>query len=469
MNGKASVSKELNEKHRKILEALLKLPENRECADCRSKAPRWASVNLGIFICLQCSGIHRSLGVHISKVRSATLDTWLPEQVAFIQSMGNEKANSYWEAELPPNYGRVGIENFICAKYVEKRWVSRNENMRSPQNTSGAKKPVYKSSPDNGHRSGYSNKIEQPPAEKKISHSSNGEARATASEHSTSAPTKVTQQVVAKTKPREVVEKLELEVPEAESMRKGAEKPKSEVREAESTEKQANLPPVAPPAKVDYATELFNLLCMDNSKSNGSHLDSANGNSLAEAQSPAKSVPGKVNSTVAAESNMLSKSGIQHLQVDSQIATSHLPEKSNLVSPFSVQQQQLLPILPQQQSFLSNGVQYHNVNVPQRSLNVVPTASQQYRGFINQAPGMMSLAETQKHMQMANGQQARLVGSVAYPPQRSYVGGPGAPINGATRTNFPQPVMRPRPSVTPTPSGHDYDFSSLTQGLFGKR
>ncbi|CAA3006909.1 probable ADP-ribosylation factor GTPase-activating AGD5 isoform X1 [Olea europaea subsp. europaea] len=88
MNEKANVSKELNAKHKKILEGLLKLPENRECADCKSKY-----------------------------VRSATLDTWLPEQVAFIQSMGNEKSNSYWEAELPPNYDRVGIENFIRAKY----------------------------------------------------------------------------------------------------------------------------------------------------------------------------------------------------------------------------------------------------------------------------------------------------------------------------------------------------------------
>ncbi|GMP65688.1 hypothetical protein CsSME_00026379 [Camellia sinensis var. sinensis] len=75
----------------KILEGLLKLPENRECADCKSKGPRWASVNLGIFVCMQCSGIHRSPGVHISKVRSATLDTWLREQVAFIQSMGKRE------------------------------------------------------------------------------------------------------------------------------------------------------------------------------------------------------------------------------------------------------------------------------------------------------------------------------------------------------------------------------------------
>ncbi|XP_059453920.1 probable ADP-ribosylation factor GTPase-activating protein AGD15 isoform X1 [Corylus avellana] len=133
MNEKASVSKELNAKHIKILEALLKLPENRECADCWSKAPRWASVNLGIFICMQCSGIHRSLGVHISKVRSTTLDTWLPEQVAFMQSVGNEKSNHYWEAELPPNFDRSGIEKFIRTKYEEKKWVAKNATQPTPK------------------------------------------------------------------------------------------------------------------------------------------------------------------------------------------------------------------------------------------------------------------------------------------------------------------------------------------------
>jgi hypothetical protein len=53
------------------LAQLLTLPENRLCADCGSNAPKWASFSIGYFVCLECSGIHRAMGTHITKVRRA--------------------------------------------------------------------------------------------------------------------------------------------------------------------------------------------------------------------------------------------------------------------------------------------------------------------------------------------------------------------------------------------------------------
>jgi stromal membrane-associated protein len=77
---------------KKRLDAMVKKEENRFCADCGCREPRWASANLGIFICLSCSGIHRNLGVHISFVRSFNLDTWKTEQVDKMERLGNAKA-----------------------------------------------------------------------------------------------------------------------------------------------------------------------------------------------------------------------------------------------------------------------------------------------------------------------------------------------------------------------------------------
>jgi hypothetical protein len=66
--------------YQKLIQDFSKEKENKFCSDCLSKETTWASVNLGIFFCINCSGEHRHLGTHISKVRSPTLDTWNKEQ-----------------------------------------------------------------------------------------------------------------------------------------------------------------------------------------------------------------------------------------------------------------------------------------------------------------------------------------------------------------------------------------------------
>merc|ERR1712176_1603309 len=85
-----------NELHRLILTRILNEEGNRVCADCNERMPRWASWSLGIFFCLKCSGVHRSLGVHISKVKSVNLDTWTRDQVNHIAARGNVWANKYY-------------------------------------------------------------------------------------------------------------------------------------------------------------------------------------------------------------------------------------------------------------------------------------------------------------------------------------------------------------------------------------
>src|SRR2546421_3349163 len=79
-----------------LLQELLKRAENRVCADCHvATHPRWASWSLGVFICIRCSGIHRGMGTHISRVKSADLDAWTDEQTEMMVKWGNRRANKY--------------------------------------------------------------------------------------------------------------------------------------------------------------------------------------------------------------------------------------------------------------------------------------------------------------------------------------------------------------------------------------
>ncbi|XP_052331316.1 arf-GAP with coiled-coil, ANK repeat and PH domain-containing protein 2-like isoform X3 [Oncorhynchus keta] len=133
--------KERSLKGESALQRVMVIGGNACCCDCGQPDPRWASINLGITLCIQCSGIHRSLGVHFSKVRSLTLDSWEPELLKLMCELGNGVINQIYEAgreELgamkpKPTDPRQEIEAYIKAKYVDRRFVQRpsNEELRA--------------------------------------------------------------------------------------------------------------------------------------------------------------------------------------------------------------------------------------------------------------------------------------------------------------------------------------------------
>ncbi len=103
------------------------------CADCGSGVKtEWVSINLGIVLCIECSGIHRSLGTHISKVRSLTLDTtsFTTDIVELLLQVGNRVSNMVWEAKLDRSQKPSSVATrehrlkFITAKYVQREFVA---------------------------------------------------------------------------------------------------------------------------------------------------------------------------------------------------------------------------------------------------------------------------------------------------------------------------------------------------------
>ncbi|KAI1893963.1 hypothetical protein AGOR_G00129070 [Albula goreensis] len=103
---------------------------NQFCADCRAAKPEWAAINLCVVFCKRCAGEHRGLGPSISKVRSLKMDkkVWTDELIQVFQLLGNERANLFWAANVPPSEALTASScseerrRFIAAKYREGKY-----------------------------------------------------------------------------------------------------------------------------------------------------------------------------------------------------------------------------------------------------------------------------------------------------------------------------------------------------------
>ena len=114
-----------------VFSRILERPENQSCADCRSTRPNWYSLNFGVIICYNCSGEHRNLGLHITRVISTKLDCWTTEEIAVAEAVGNQRANRFWEAKKPStaaqqlssSASQTERRNYIKEKYIKKTWI----------------------------------------------------------------------------------------------------------------------------------------------------------------------------------------------------------------------------------------------------------------------------------------------------------------------------------------------------------
>jgi len=117
------------------------IPGNSACCECGMKSPQWASVSFGTVFCLECSGVHRSLGVHISFVRSIAMDSWTDKQLAVMKGGGNDKCNQYLQSK------GIGPRTPIKQKYENDHAQLYKEILKAriegrPEPTSIPRKPA---------------------------------------------------------------------------------------------------------------------------------------------------------------------------------------------------------------------------------------------------------------------------------------------------------------------------------------
>ncbi|ORZ30132.1 hypothetical protein BCR44DRAFT_33472 [Catenaria anguillulae PL171] len=145
------------EEQKNIVSRIRGVSGNNVCCDCGHEDPEWASINLGVVLCIECSGIHRSFGTAVSKVRSLILDKWDADMVECMCKLGNNKVNAVYLRLLPDNVKAPGMassadratrEAWIKRKYVAKEFVSRDGVLAT---LAGATSAVESNGPPSSH------------------------------------------------------------------------------------------------------------------------------------------------------------------------------------------------------------------------------------------------------------------------------------------------------------------------------
>uniref|UniRef100_A0A3B3TBV6 ArfGAP with SH3 domain, ankyrin repeat and PH domain 1 n=1 Tax=Paramormyrops kingsleyae TaxID=1676925 RepID=A0A3B3TBV6_9TELE len=108
-----------------IIEDVLRMPGNEVCCDCGAADPKWLSTNLGILTCIECSGIHREMGVHISRIQSMELDKLGTSELLLAKNVGNSSFNDILEGCLPCPSPKTARKEFINAKYLDHKFVRK--------------------------------------------------------------------------------------------------------------------------------------------------------------------------------------------------------------------------------------------------------------------------------------------------------------------------------------------------------
>jgi hypothetical protein len=107
------------------LKKLRKLPGNEFCADCGRQDTSWSSVSLGVFICVTCSDVHRSVGTHITKVKGCTgTYLWGPDELEKMKEIGNSGAHKiYGRAMIAPTASKEEKQQFVVEKYDKRSFA----------------------------------------------------------------------------------------------------------------------------------------------------------------------------------------------------------------------------------------------------------------------------------------------------------------------------------------------------------